>query len=262
MCFRAFAAAGDTVAFPSPTYPVLEPLCAIHETRVSAHPLDGDWRLPPALASDPAPLKFVVNPNSPTGTWYRRHEVEPVVAGSAGVVVLDEAYVDFAPEPRLDLLAGHDNLLILRTFSKSHALAGLRIGFALGHPDLIAALDLVKESYNVDRLAIAAAVAAIEDEHHHRALVRAVVEDRDWLTAQLAALGFDVEPPAANFVFSRPPAGVPAATIAERLRARRVLVRHYSQPRLKDWLRITVGRRDELQVLVEALGEIVAGEAA
>jgi histidinol-phosphate aminotransferase len=89
-----------------------------------------------------------------------------------------------------------------------------------------------------------------------------VVEDRDWLTAQLAALGFDVEPPAANFVFSRPPAGVPAATIAERLRARRVLVRHYSQPRLKDWLRITVGRRDELQVLVEALGEIVAGEAA
>ena len=136
------------------------------------------WALPASFAADPAPLKFLVNPNSPTGTWYRREEVEAVVVGAKGVIVLDEAYVDFAPESRLDLLADRDNLLILRTMSKSYALAGMRIGFAFGHPDLLAALDTVKDSYNLDRLAIVAAKAAAEDRSHRDRLVSRVVRRR------------------------------------------------------------------------------------
>jgi histidinol-phosphate aminotransferase len=163
LCFRAFAGAGDQVAFATPTYPLLEPVAAIHECEVSPHPMDADWAMPDSLREDPAPLKFVVNPNSPTGTWHEKRVIEPIVRSAQGVVVLDEAYVDFAPESRLDLLRENDNLVILRTMSKSYGLAGMRIGFALAHPDLIAAMDLVKDVYNLNRLAIVAAAAAIAD---------------------------------------------------------------------------------------------------
>jgi histidinol-phosphate aminotransferase len=257
MCFRAFVPARAAVAFPTPSYPLFDPLCAIHESTPSRHALDGEWRLPSSLAADPAPLKFVVNPNSPTGSWYSAEEVEPIVRDSAGVVVVDEAYVDFAPASLLNLTERHPNLLILRTMSKSYSLAGLRIGFAVGQPDLVAALDSVKDSYNLDRLAIVAAVAAVQDRHHHDELVRFVVAERDWLTSQLTAIGFDVEPSAANFLFTRPPADLPAEHVWRELRRRRILVRHYTQSPIAGWLRVTVGTRDQHQQLLEALGEMV-----
>ena len=255
MCFRAFAGAGQRVAYPTPTYPLLEPLCRIHEVEPSEHPLDADWALPASLAADPAPLKFVVNPNSPTGTWVGREAIERVVGSAAGVVVLDEAYVDFAPESRLDLLTEHPNLLLLRTMSKSYALAGLRIGLALGGSDLIAALDLVKDSYNLDRLAIVAAVAAVEDQEHHDAIVRHVVAERAWLAGELRGLGFEVAPSAANFLLARPPAA--GGQVHQELRRRRVLVRHYDRPPLDGWCRVTIGTRAQHERLLEALGEIL-----
>src|ERR1700694_941630 len=178
MCFRAFAGKGDHVAYPTPTYSLFEPLCRIHEAVSAPHPSAEGWAWTEELAGDHAPLKFLVNPNSPTGTWSAEAAVEDVVAKSRGVVVLDEAYVDFAPESCIALLEKHSNLLILRTFSKSYALAGMRIGFALGSPSLIAALDTVRDSYNMDRLAIAAAVAAIQDGDHHRKIGQHVVAAR------------------------------------------------------------------------------------
>src|SRR5439155_27060351 len=150
-------------------------------------------------------LKFIVNPTSPTGALFRTPAVEAAVAASSGLVAIDEAYVDFAPQSCLPLLERHDNVLLLRTFSKSYALAGLRIGFALGPRDVIETLDSVKDSYNVDRLAIVAAVAAIQDEDHHRTLVEEVVRNRGELAAALTGLGFEVVPSATNFVFTRPP---------------------------------------------------------
>ena len=260
MFFRAFVSAGEKVAFPWPTYPLLEPLCHIHECEPSPIALGKAWALAPEFASHPAPLKFLVNPNSPTGTWYRREEVEAVLAGSRGVVVLDEAYVDFAPESRLDLLKSHDNLVILRTFSKAYALAGMRIGYALAHPDLIAALDLVRDSYNLDRLATVAAVAAIEDRGHRDHLVSRVVADREWLGRELAALDFESSPSAANFIFTRPPEGISAAAVQAGLRERRILVRHFTKPPLEGWLRITVGSRDELTELVAGVSAILREE--
>ncbi|HKW59628.1 MAG TPA: histidinol-phosphate transaminase [Candidatus Dormibacteraeota bacterium] len=255
LCFRAFVGAGDTVAFPTPTYPLFEPLCRIHEAEPSRHPIELFSELPPSLGPDGAALKFIVNPNSPTGALFDRRDVEVAVTASKGVVALDEAYVDFAPESCLPLLAEHDNLLLLRTFSKSYALAGLRIGFALGSPELIEALDAVKDSYNVDRLAIAAAVAAIEDEEHHRHLVTEVVERRAELSAALTDLGFELVPSQTNFVFARPPK--PAVEVVTGLRERKILVRHYDREPIAGWIRITIGTREQHEKLLDALKEVL-----
>ena len=259
MCLRAFAGAGDHVAFPTPTYPVLEPLCTIHDAVPSPHPTEFPWELPHTLAADPAVLKIIANPNSPTGALFPAEAVEAVVAASSGVVLIDEAYVDFAPHSCLPLLKWHPNVLLVRTFSKSYALAGLRIGFALGHRDLIAALDLVKESYNVDRLAGLAAVAAIEDEEHHRWIVNQVVENRAELGGALVDMGFELVPSSANFVFVQPPQ--PAAAVAAALRERKILVRHYDREPIAGWLRITVGTKEQHQRLLTALKEILRRDA-
>ena len=255
MCFRAFAGPGETVAYPTPTYPLLEPLARLHETRISTHPTEQAWELPPSLGADEARLKFVVNPNSPTGALFDRDAVEAVVAASPGVVVIDEAYVDFAPQSALPLLERYPNALLLRTFSKSYALAGMRIGFALGSEDLIDALDSVKDSYNLDRLAIVAAVAAIEDEEYHRRIVDEVVSNREQLSRSLEELRFEVVPSSTNFVFARPPR--PAHEVVAALRERKILVRHYDRQPIAGWLRITVGTLDQQAKLLSALKEIL-----
>jgi histidinol-phosphate aminotransferase len=257
MSMRAFVGAGDTVAYPTPTYPLLEPLCRLHEAVPSPHPSNEMFTWSTELMEDPAPLKFLVNPNSPTGTWHGARSVERAVRRSKGVVVLDEAYVDFAFESQVGLLAKCDNLIILRTMSKSYALAGMRIGFALASPDLIADLDAVKDSYNMDRLAIVAATAAIEDEGHHRKIVDHVVTERRWLELQLHELGFEHSPSEANFVFVKPAPGNSAAAVADALRERRILVRHYDRDPIAGWFRITVGTREQHERLLEALKEIL-----
>jgi len=255
LCFRAFAGAGDEVAFPTPTYPLLEPLCRIHEAVASRHPIEMPWELPPSLGADPARLKFIVNPNSPTGALFDRSLIEAAVVASGGIVVIDEAYVDFAPQSCLPMLERHENVLLLRTFSKSYALAGLRIGFALGSRDLIETIESVKDSYNVDRLAIVAAVAAIEDEDHHRKLVDEVVTNRDALAGELANLGFELVPSSANFIFARPPRQ--ATEVVAGLRERKILVRHYDREPIAGWIRITIGTRAQHEMLIAALKEIL-----
>ncbi|HEV3101081.1 MAG TPA: histidinol-phosphate transaminase [Candidatus Dormibacteraeota bacterium] len=257
MCFRAFAGAGDRVAYSTPTYPLLDPLCRVHEVTASTHPTAEGWTWTADFIDDPAPLKFLVNPNSPTGTHHGMMSVLRVLRRARGVVVLDEAYVDFAPESQLALIGEHPNLLILRTMSKSYALAGMRIGFALGSPQLIAALDAVKDSYNLNRLAIVAAVAAIKDEDHHRKIVEYVLNERAWLEDRLREEGFEHSPSAANFVFVKPPPGASAAAVADALRERRVLIRHYHREPIAGWFRVTIGTRDQHMRLMDALKEIL-----
>jgi len=255
MCFRAFAGSGDSVAFPTPTYPLFEPLCRMHEALVSAHPTEMPWELPPSLGSDPARLKFIVNPNSPTGGLFELPAVEAAVAASSGVVVIDEAYVDFAPRSCFELLSRHENVVLLRTFSKGYGLAGMRIAYALGPRDLIESLDSVKDSYNVDRLAIVAAAAAIEDEEHHQKLIDEVITNRAQLAGALIDLGFEVVPSSTNFIFTRPPK--PAIEVVSALRARQVLVRHYDRKPIAGWLRITIGTGEQHERLLQALKEIL-----
>ena len=256
MCFRAFAGAGDRVAYPTPTYPLLEPLCRIHEAVPAPHATGHEGVWTQDFAMDTAPLKFIVDPNSQTGSWAGPVAVEKVIDASSGVVVVDEAYADFAPASCIDLIPRHQNMLVLRTFSKSYALAGMRVGYALGNRDLIAALEAVKDSYNVDRIAIAAAVAAIEDDAHHKKIVEHVVTEREWLGDRLREQGYEVGPSAANFLFVKPPAGKHGAAVADALRERRILVRRYDLDPIAGWLRITVGTRDQHDRLLEALKEM------
>jgi histidinol-phosphate aminotransferase len=257
MCFRAFAGLGDAVAYCEPTYPLFQPLAAIHENDPHVYRLGEGWTLPREFVRDPAPLKFLVNPNSPIGNWYPAEVVEEVVSASEGVVVVDEAYVDFAPESRIDLVGRHPNALILRTLSKSAALAGLRFGYAIARPEIIQSLDLVKDSYNVSRLTIAGAVAALEDSAHRDRIVQEIVRERDWLTAQLSGLGFQVEPSATNFVFCRPPSRISGGAVADALRELKILVRRYERDPIAGWLRVTVGTHDQMEALVEALGGVL-----
>jgi histidinol-phosphate aminotransferase len=250
-CLRAFCEPGSTVSLTDPTYSLLPVAARIHG--VVPHPTallpGGD--VSDEFAAVEAPLRFIVNPNTPTGTWVDPDHLEQRLGNATGVVVIDEAYCDFAPRSCLPLLGRHPNWLVLRTFSKSYALAGLRVGYAVGAADLIDDVRAVGESYPIGRCAIAGARAALEDEAHHRRIVDAIVDERERLSAQLIALGWQLSRSQANFISGRPP-GETAATVAERLRQRRVLVRCLGAADASV-LRITVGTVAENDALLAGL---------
>ena len=250
--FRAFCEPGSTVPLTEPTYSLLPVVATLHGARTRAFPLDADGALPPRFANEPGPLRFVVNPNTPTGTWLAPAQLADQLGEAPGVVVLDEAYCDFAPASFIPHLAAHPSWLVMRTFSKSYALAGLRVGYAVGDADLIADLRAVGESYPVDRCAIAGAMAALGDAAHHDMLVETVVGERARLTAALAARGWQLTESRANYVCGRP-AGATADEVADRLRRNRVLVRRFGSG-VDGLLRITVGAPAENDALLAAVG--------
>jgi len=239
-CYRAFVEPGEAAIHPSPTYTLFPVLAQIFSVRDVAVPLR-DGALGPDFAVQPGPLRFVVNPNSPTGHWIAPRDLERYLTGAPGVVVIDEAYADFAPASCMSMLGEHESWLVVRTLSKSHALAGLRIGYAVGNPELIADLRSVSDSYPVDRCAIAGAMAALDDDEHHQAIVRTVRRERVRLTDALSEVGWDVLESEANFVFARPGGPTSAADVAKQLRNERILVRHFAVRGIDDRLRITVG---------------------
>ena len=251
-CFRAFCEPGDRAVWPWPTFSLFPVLARIFGVTEVALPLEEDWSLPSAIGTEPGVLRFVVNPNAPTGVWLAPEPLEELLLPADGVVVIDEAYCDFAPASSIPLLERHDNWLVLRTLSKSHALAGLRIGYAVGSDDLIADLEAVKDSYPVDRCAIAGARAALADTEHHRRIVEVVVSERTRLGARLRKAGWEVVPSQANFLFVRPPDG-DAAGVQERLREQRILVRRFDAAH-PDRLRITIGAPEDNDRLLAALG--------
>jgi histidinol-phosphate aminotransferase len=251
-CFRAFAEPGDTVVLTHPTYSLLPVLARLGGVRVETVGLGPAGELPPALARAEGVMRILCNPNSPTGTWVPPAVLEERLAPVDSVVVVDEAYCDFAPASCVPLLSRHETWLVVRTFAKSHALAGLRVGYALGHRELVADIASVLESYPVDRLAIAAAAAALGDEAHHRRIVEMVVSERERLGAALRRAGWQVGDSRANFVLARPPGG-DAAGVAAELRHARILVRHFPDGDHGDRLRISVGSPPENDALIAAL---------
>ena len=223
-------------------------------------PLDADMRVCVDDYLDRAGPVIVANPNAPTGIALPRTEIARLAAGrSDAAVVIDEAYVDFGAETAIPLIGEHPNLLVIQTMSKSRALAGLRVGYAIGDAGLIAALTRVKDSFNsypLGRPAQAGAIASIADEAHFQETRAAIMQNRADLTAVLVRLGFEVLPSSANFVFARHPDRSGQA-LAAGLRERAVLVRHFTAPRISDYLRITIGSTTELTRLTEALREVL-----
>jgi histidinol-phosphate aminotransferase len=262
LAFQALLRHEAPLLFPDITYSFYPVYCGLYGIDHETVPLAGDFSIDPAgYCGRPCGGIIFPNPNAPTGRLLTLDAVERIVAANPdAVVVVDEAYVDFGGTSAIPLVARHDNLLVVHTLSKSRSLAGLRVGFAVGHPDLIEALERVKNSFNsypLDRLAIVGAVAAIEDEEWFAGCCRKVIATRDTLTAELSALGFDVLPSAANFIFTRHRQR-DAAELAAALRARGIIVRHFKLPRIDQFLRITVGTDAECAALAAALRELLA----
>ncbi|MBU3612644.1 histidinol-phosphate transaminase [Polynucleobacter sp. MG-27-Goln-C1] len=204
------------------------------------------------------------NPNAPTGRAIPRSDIEALLSRNTdSVVVIDEAYVDYGTESCIPLLRGSacpENLLVVHTLSKSRALAGLRVGFAVGHPALIEGLERVKNSFNsypLGRLAQAGAIAAIQDQAHLESTSKKVVQTRERLVSELASLGFDTLPSTANFIFTRRPTHA-GAKLYQALRDRGIIVRHFKSPRIEEFLRITIGTDEQTNELIAALKEILA----
>ena len=258
LLFRATVDAGDRVAFPVPTYSLYEVLAGVQGATVVRMPWNPDWTVPAALAATDARLTFLCNPNSPSGTLVPVPAIAELAAAARGILVVDEAYVDFAPDdaPALSLVGQVPNVVVLRTFSKAFSMCGLRVGLAFGHPEVIAGLDVVRDSYNLDRLAQAGAVAALDDLGHMQANAARVRATRARLTRALEDLGYAVVPSHANFVLARTP-GRDQSRVAAALAEVGILVRYFATPELCDALRISIGSDDEIDALLAALRPLV-----
>lgn len=257
MVVRATTGEGQAIASPSPSYTLYETLAAIQGARMVWVPYPDDFSLPAALAETDARLTFVANPNSPTGTSVPVAALADLADALTGVLVIDEAYVDFAESDALDLARTRPNCLVFRSLSKSYSLAGLRVGLAVGPESLIAGMLKVKDSYNVNRLSQAAALAALDDQAGLVERVGRVKAERRRLANALTGLGLTVLPSQANFIFARLTSSEAARRAYEALRSRKILVRYFNRPRVDDGLRISVGTPAQNDALIAALTEIV-----
>jgi len=256
MAVRAFAGPEAPLAYPVPTYTLYPVLARIQDAPVREVPFPPDFSLPvEALIAAKARLTFLANPNAPTGTLVPLEEVARLADGVEGVLAIDEAYVDFAERDCLPLAVSRPNVLVMRSMSKGYGLAGLRFGFAVGHPELIEGLMKVKDSYNVDAVAIAAASAALADRAYYAQTRAKVIRERSRVADALARMGLSCLPSQANFLLAtctRPP----ARQLYESLKARRILVRYFDSPGLDDKLRITIGTPEQNDALIAALSEL------
>lgn len=258
--FRAFLMHQRPLLFPDITYSFYLTYCKLFGIAYQQIPLTDKLEIDLDAYQQPNGGIIFPNPNAPTGIGLPLTAIERLVQRHPNVVVvIDEAYVDFGAESAIPLIHHYPNLLVVKTLSKSRSLAGLRVGFAAGHATLIDALNRVKNSFNsypLDRIAQAAAIASYQDEEYFRANCAAIQVNRVTLCKTLSEIGFDVLPSLANFVFARHRA-LPAAMLARRLHRRSIFVRHFNQPRIHDYLRITVGTEADCATLISALREII-----
>lgn len=259
--FRAFCGAGQPVAFADVTYGFYKSQAALFDLDVKIIPLREDFTLHVDDYMDFPGTIVIANPNAPTGIAVPRNDIQRLLeANPDRVVIVDEAYVDFGAESCVPLIGEYDNLLVVQTMSKSRSLAGGRVGFAIGCPSLIEDLNRVKYSfnpYNVNRMSMAAAAAAMEDKDYFARCCAAIRENRAWTASALEALGFSVLPSAANFLFAKYPR-LEGQALYQALKARGILVRWFDGPRTRDFVRITVGSRPQMEALAAAVRDILA----
>ncbi len=256
---RAFLEPGRTVAYPTPTYSLYVTLAEMQDASVVEVPYDEDYRLPvEGLLAAQADLTFVCSPNNPSATVAATGDLERLAQGLRGLLVVDEAYTDFAAENALGLVSRYDNVMVLRTVSKGYSLAGLRLGFGVARPEVLAGLMKIKDSYNVDSVALRVGAAAMADQAWMRANAEKVKASRTKLIGALEQLGFQLWPSQANFIMARPAQG-DARRLYEGLKERGILVRYWDRPRLADKMRISVGTDQENEVLLTALRELLEG---
>ena len=264
---KVLAPACSTIQYFTPSYSLYPVLAAIHGARANPVPLEPDFAIPSEAELRAggrwdfrARLTFVTTPNAPGGRGYSLAELESVCRAQKGVVILDEAYVDFAGENALALALKYPHVVVSRTFSKAYSLCFQRVGYFVGHPELIAALDKIRDSYNVNGLGQAAALATLDDLAYYRNNFRRIIATRERVTRGLTMLGFRVRPSATNFLFVRPPV-FPAREWLAKLRERKILVRWFDYPETRDSLRVTIGTDGEMNALLRAARAILSRRA-
>ena len=256
--FMAFGA--DGVVFPAISYGFYKVFAQLHGIAARQIPLKADYSIDPADYYDSKALVVIANPNAPTGLCLRLGEIEGILQNNPDhVVVIDEAYVDFGGESAVSLVGKYKNLLVVQTFSKSRSMAGARLGFAIADRDLIADLDRIKYStnpYNINRLTLVAGEAAVAENDYYMENCRKIMDTRAWTTAALEELGFTVLPSKTNFVFAKSER-MGGQELYEKLKQRGILVRHFSDAKIADFNRITIGTRTEMEVLIQTIRKIL-----
>ena len=257
--FMAFADEKSPLAFPDITYGFYPVFARLNNIPYEEIPLTEDFRINPADYFGIQKTIVIANPNAPTGHLLPLADIEEILLTNPdNVVIVDEAYIDFGGESAISLVDKHDNLLVTRTFSKSRSMAGARLGFGIGNEKLIADLNTIRYStnpYNVNRMTAAAGVAALEEDWYYKAHCQMIMDTRAWTAEALATLGFQVLPSMANFVFAKHPA-LPGEFLYRKLKEKGILVRHFTKDRIADYNRITIGTRDQMEALIEAIAQI------
>jgi len=260
--FMAFCGKDAPVAYPEISYGFYSVLARLHGIPAEEIPVKADFSIDCRDFAGLGKTIAIANPNAPTGLTLSLDELRTIVESNPGnVVLIDEAYIRFGGESAVPLVKEYPNLLVVHTFSKSHSLAGARLGFAIGSPALIADLNMIKYStnpYNVNRMTSAAGVAAMEDEYYYEANCRRVAATRDALKERLRGAGYDLTDSRANFLFVRCP-GVSGAELYAGLRQRGVLVRHFGNPRITDYLRVSIGTPQDMDAFFAAAEEVRNG---
>ena len=252
---RASAGQGEEVGYVHPSYSYYSTLAEIQGATVATYGLSDSCAIEAFPRSYNGKIFFLTTPNSPLGFAFSPAYIEGLAQKCGGLLVIDEAYADFADGNALELVKKYDNVVVTRTLSKSYALAGMRLGLAIARPEIIAALDKIRDHYNLDRLAQAACVAALQDQTYFRESCRKIIETRQWFTRELTDIGYNVIPSQANFVFASPP-DKNGARVYEGLYKRKILVRLLSDPLLAHGLRISIGTREEMKASLSAIKEI------
>ena len=256
-----FCGAGGKLCCPEISYGFYPVYADIFGVELEQIPLKDDFAIDVNDYIGKGKNIVIANPNAPTGLLIELEDVEKIVVSNPdNLVIMDEAYIAFGGTSCMELVKKYDNLLVTRTFSKSHSLAGLRVGFGIGSKEIIDDLNKLKYSfnpYNLNTLSIKAAAAAIADNEYYNGNIAKIIENREKTTAQLKELGFECTDSKANFIFASHNK-IPAAQIASELRKRKILVRYFNKAKIDNYLRITVGSADEMQALVNAIKEITA----
>lgn len=261
-CFQAFFAPGQPLRFPSITYGFYKVFADLYGLTYTEVPLKGDFSVDPADYRGQNAHIVLANPNAPTGIELPREHIEEIIKSNPEhIVVVDEAYVDFGGRSCAELIRTYKNLIVVMTFSKSRSLAGARVGFALADAALIRDLQTVQYAtnpYNVNRLSQAAALAAVREADYYRQNCAVIVQNRAYVTERLERLGFRVLPSKTNFVFAESKS-ISGGALYAGLKQRGVLVRHFNRPPIENFVRITVGTREQLDVLLEKIQELLGG---
>jgi len=253
---RTFVEPGEALGFFEPAFPLYRVLGIIHGAKIVSIPLAEPYDHPPM---PPKGLKifFLANPNSPVGFSYPTALISQMARKTDAIFVVDEAYAEFARENALNLIRNFENVIVVRTVSKSYSLAGVRLGYAIGHKKWIGEMFKVKDPFNVTRLTQAVVAAALEDQEYLRKNILQIVEARKWFTQEVAALGYRVVPSQANFIFPQPPRKGRGVKFYEALLRHKVLTRYYDEEGLQDGVRLTIGTKEEMLITLQALKEIL-----